>query len=468
MMLRRCLSLSILISLLAAPALAGHAVIFVADTDDAGDCAAAQADYGLIAMAWRQGGDLYTSAIEGCYWYGPDNHGPGSLPELCNLGDRTLLAYAQGDSIRIRGFDEFTGQWSDIATLGGNGEAIVHVKLTGWQPGVYMHEAYLCWETADGTIWFSRGDPTSWLPGEPVMQHDGYEFARPHAQPIEYGALVWPRIYYLHWDSLKYVDGIGAWSAPSVAMDWAGGDFEAAAGPGYSQHLLTLGPQPTCPCNIILYSEQTYGGAWLTPEEITVNQGVYDWPQFPRLGVDGEGHAHAFWYQESADAMMNPTGETLFYFQREGGVWEDLSVELDGRFGIQGDLCMDGSGSCSMIWNEAGVVDREIWCATTTSIGMNVPTAPGEFALTAHPNPFNPHTEIHFALEEAAAVTLTVHDPAGRRVRGIAGGSTFPAGASSLRWDGTDDAGRPLPSGVYLVSVEASGRKQSARAVLLK
>jgi hypothetical protein len=35
--------------------------------------------------------------------------------------------------------------------------------------------------------------------------------------------------------------------------------FQAAAGPGYSQHLLGLGVQPTCPCNDVLYAQQAPG-----------------------------------------------------------------------------------------------------------------------------------------------------------------------------------------------------------------
>jgi hypothetical protein len=469
-MIRPVLLLAILISLFACPAHAAHAVLQIADTDDAGDCAVAMVPGGMVAVAWCQDGDIYTVAFEGCYSFGPDNHGPGSMPELCWMPDGFMLTYVTNTSIQIRSCDYWmTDEWTDVANLASNGEPIVNLALTGWQPAAEITEAYLCWETQDGIIWFSRGGLSGWLPGEPVLQHDNYEFAHPRAQPILSGSAVWPRIYYLNWDSLLTLDGVGySWGAPVAVPGFIGSDFEAAAGPGYSQHLLALGPQPTCPCNFIQYTEQPSGGAWLPSEEITVHIDDYDWPMYPRLGVDADGRAHAFWYQQAADGMMNPTLETMHYFVREEGAWLDESDELDDHFGIQGDLAMDGWGGASMVWNESGALGREIWLATTTMIGMAALTPTAFFDLGTYPNPFNPRTEIQLQLPEAAALSLKIHDLSGRCLRTLADGEVFPAGAVGLDWDGRDDAGRQLASGVYLVRLTTMGETRSLRAVLLK
>jgi hypothetical protein len=72
----------------------------------------------------------------------------------------------------------------------------------------------------------------------------------------------------------------------------------------------------------------------------------------------------------------------------------------------------------------------------------------------ASPNPFNGSTVIRYNLRNASEVRLVVMDLLGRRVRTLAGGSVA-AGRHAEVWDGRDDAGRPLPSGVYLCRLEA-------------
>jgi hypothetical protein len=99
-----------------------------------------------------------------------------------------------------------------------------------------------------------------------------------------------------------------------------------------------------------------------------------------------------------------------------------------------------------------------------------VTDAPGPvaLALAAWPNPFNPAVMLAYDLPRAAAVTLCIHDLSGRVVRTLVAGEAQPAGSQLRRWDGRDDAGRPLPSGSYLVRVAAGGTAEARRVVLLK
>ncbi len=65
------------------------------------------------------------------------------------------------------------------------------------------------------------------------------------------------------------------------------------------------------------------------------------------------------------------------------------------------------------------------------------------------PNPFNPSTEISFALPRAGDVNLAVFDLAGRRVRNLLSGQ-HAGGRHVVRWNGRNDAGDQLASGIYL------------------
>ena len=88
--------------------------------------------------------------------------------------------------------------------------------------------------------------------------------------------------------------------------------------------------------------------------------------------------------------------------------------------------------------------------------------------LAAHPNPFNPATNIEFGLEQDATIELAVYDLQGRRVR-ILTREHWPEGAHTVVWNGRDDAGRSAGSGVYLVRlVTDRGQATSLKVALLK
>jgi hypothetical protein len=84
-----------------------------------------------------------------------------------------------------------------------------------------------------------------------------------------------------------------------------------------------------------------------------------------------------------------------------------------------------------------------------------------------YPNPFNPETNMAFNLPGPSQVRLEVYSAAGRLVRGLIDGP-MPQGDHSVRWNGRDDRGRLLPSGVYFCRLEAGGKTQTGRMVMIK
>jgi FtsP/CotA-like multicopper oxidase with cupredoxin domain len=84
-------------------------------------------------------------------------------------------------------------------------------------------------------------------------------------------------------------------------------------------------------------------------------------------------------------------------------------------------------------------------------------TVIGETALFApYPNPAQRGSTMRFALRTPGPVDLGLYDVAGHRVRQLARGS-FPAGEQALAWDGSDDHGRMVASGVYFLNLRADG-----------
>ena len=84
------------------------------------------------------------------------------------------------------------------------------------------------------------------------------------------------------------------------------------------------------------------------------------------------------------------------------------------------------------------------------------------------PNPFNPYTVIRFALPSSGRVSLRIYDARGRLVRALLDNRVLPAGTNRVQWDGRDEGGVPVASGVYLARLDASGRSLKQKLVLLK
>jgi hypothetical protein len=92
--------------------------------------------------------------------------------------------------------------------------------------------------------------------------------------------------------------------------------------------------------------------------------------------------------------------------------------------------------------------------------------------LPNYPNPFNPETWIPFDLAAPSAVTITLYDTRGHRVRTLELGN-MPAGryrerARAPRWDGRNDLGEHVGGGVYIAELRAGSHVERRRLVLLK
>ncbi len=84
-----------------------------------------------------------------------------------------------------------------------------------------------------------------------------------------------------------------------------------------------------------------------------------------------------------------------------------------------------------------------------------------------YPNPFNPRTTIRYHLPAALPVQLIIYDAMGRRVRQLVA-SNQEAGMQTAGWDGFDESGLPVASGVYMYHLCAGAQEVSGRMLLLK
>lgn len=130
-----------------------------------------------------------------------------------------------------------------------------------------------------------------------------------------------------------------------------------------------------------------------------------------------------------------------------GGAWYYLVAAVD----VHGN---EGGPS-----NEANVM------SVSAVEDGGVPTA--LVLAEARPNPFNPSTRIRYDVPRAGPVRLAIYDLAGRQVRTLLDGPASP-GRHTATWDGRDDTGRHLASGVYVARLVAGAETSGLKLVLAK
>jgi len=98
----------------------------------------------------------------------------------------------------------------------------------------------------------------------------------------------------------------------------------------------------------------------------------------------------------------------------------------------------------------------------------DAPAVPDEFTLYAnYPNPFNAVTTLRFSLPETGTVKVRIYSLKGSLVRSWES-APLSSGMHSLHWNGRDDRGRELPSGLYLLQMENGYTLKSRKCLLLK
>lgn len=92
---------------------------------------------------------------------------------------------------------------------------------------------------------------------------------------------------------------------------------------------------------------------------------------------------------------------------------------------------------------------------------------PHEFRLAQnYPNPFNPETQIRYELPQSASVRITIHNHLGQLVRTLKSGNRS-AGFHTVVWDGCDDFGHRVTSGIYFYRLQTDNQHSEIRKMLL-
>jgi photosystem II stability/assembly factor-like uncharacterized protein len=163
---------------------------------------------------------------------------------------------------------------------------------------------------------------------------------------------------------------------------------------------------------------------------------------------------------------IQPTPDQVVYASSNNGRSWSSTGGLDGAYEC---LCLLMASDGRLY---AGTTPNGDVFAYDAPVGVEEgePLADGMPALYRnHPNPFRLTTTIEFVVPEGASGTtaLQVFDVSGRLVRRLAEGTHGP-GRHAIEWDGRDDAGTALPSGIYFCRMEVRGETRTRKLVLAR
>ena len=100
-------------------------------------------------------------------------------------------------------------------------------------------------------------------------------------------------------------------------------------------------------------------------------------------------------------------------------------------------------------------------------LSNDIVSVPSQYELYQNfPNPFNPTTEIRYALAELSDVVVSVYDLKGRLMKKLIS-QKQPAGLNKILWDGTDNVGKKVSAGMYLYTIEAGTFRKTKKMIML-
>ena len=169
-----------------------------------------------------------------------------------------------------------------------------------------------------------------------------------------------------------------------------------------------------------------------------------------------------------------PDWYNIYYTADDGAGWTVMAERVEGTSYVW--LVPDDASSIYRVLVEAydaiGVMGYDVSDQTfTVGSSSRVPQPdpiPTNFTFyVASANPSTHGGAVHLDLPEAARVRITVQDVRGHLVR-ILIDEDWPAGSQVIAWDGRNDSGARVPSGIYFVSVEEAKHRAVVKIVLVQ
>ncbi len=151
----------------------------------------------------------------------------------------------------------------------------------------------------------------------------------------------------------------------------------------------------------------------------------------------------------------------------DGNTWKEYSPPWGIGLGGYNCIAVDNDGVVWLGSKAMGIISFRVSNGNPSAIASKDELPKAIAILGISPNPFNPSTTISFSLPSASKMNLAVYDITGRKVRTLMS-NHLSAGNHSAVWDGRDNAGRTVSSGVYIARLEAGKAVKSMKMLLMR
>jgi hypothetical protein len=204
-------------------------------------------------------------------------------------------------------------------------------------------------------------------------------------------------------------------------------------------------------------SRETPGGPWTV---LTVDS-AGDLGEGCSIACDWRGWPHVLYYDRAQG--------NLRYAARFKGTWIYNTPLTNGNVGRYSSIAFDPQGLPNVgVYNETnGSMDYGYGVGEQTGVGDLPGPGPTALVLSASPNPMRGPGTLQVQVGASGSLRLRIYDLQGRIVRTLHDGPV-EAGLRAFTWDGRDDAGRTLGSGIYFASAVTSARRSTVRLVVLR
>ena len=194
---------------------------------------------------------------------------------------------------------------------------------------------------------------------------------------------------------------------------------------------------------------------------------------------DGSGNKFRFCVDDNLPSTSSSNHEVSPWYIIDWVGWRSISwdMDVDGTGEWIGDGNLNGNmrfDSFQLSYTEGQSQFGRIYIddlSIVDNIELSVPhnnTYPSQISLGKNfPNPFNMSTEIFFTIDKERPVQLFVHDLIGNKITDLVN-DTYAPGQYRVQWNGTNQYGNHVSSGIYIYTIISNDHKESGRMILLK
>ncbi|NLK50648.1 MAG: hypothetical protein GX294_08365, partial [Candidatus Cloacimonetes bacterium] len=260
------------------------------------------------------------------------------------------------------------------------------------------------------------------------------------------------------WDIL---DGGGNIAADPMFADVSNDDYTLAAGsPCIDAGMM----RPDLPEFDLRYHRRVAAGA--DGEDGVVDMGAYEYNSVYIGGINGYAYDSESGlpvdcvkieisnklpeFSDSLGCFNYPCGAGTFTVKASRWDYEDLIIP-----NVLVTLGEDTMLNIPLVWTNVTIDDESL------------PPKPADFGLSNHPNPFNPSTRLSFIAPETGELKLDIYNIKGQKVRTLYHGF-ISEGYHQIVWDGRDEKGVGIGSGICFAKIEMNGRRQIHKMMLMK